>query len=202
MGDPVTATDTNAADVLTYSLSGADAESFSIGMASGQLRTKVLLDHDTKASYDGRCNGGGPVGPVRHHHGDHYGHRPKRAAGDYREDFGVLRGRPHGYVVATYTAADPENGTDNLVAWRATTAGTSSISAAQAYLTFKHVNRTLKTRRDEDTDNVYLITVQASDGTNTVPWDVDGYGDRLRPTRLPLLTHLRWRQPQPTGTLH
>ena len=51
VGDPVTATDTDADDVLTYSLSGADAESFSIGMASGQLRTKVLLDHDTKASY-------------------------------------------------------------------------------------------------------------------------------------------------------
>ena len=54
VGDPVTATDTNADDVLTYSLSGTDAASFTIGMASGQLRTKVTLDHDTKASYIGR----------------------------------------------------------------------------------------------------------------------------------------------------
>ena len=51
VGDPVTATDSDADDVLTYSLSGTDAESFSIGMASGQLRTKAALDHDTKASY-------------------------------------------------------------------------------------------------------------------------------------------------------
>ena len=51
VGDPVTATDTDAEDVLTYTLSGTDADSFTIGMASGQLRTNIELDRETKSSY-------------------------------------------------------------------------------------------------------------------------------------------------------
>ena len=96
VGDPVTATDTDADDVLTYSLSGTDAESFSIGMASGQLRTKVLLDHDTKASYTVVVTAADPSGLSDTITVTIYGHRPKRAAGDYREDFGVLRRGPDG----------------------------------------------------------------------------------------------------------
>ena len=50
-GDPVEATDEHHADVLTYSLSGADASSFGIVRTSGQLLTKGLLDYETKSSY-------------------------------------------------------------------------------------------------------------------------------------------------------
>ena len=49
LGARVAATDPG--DVLTYSLSGADAGSFDIGRSSGQLQTKAALDHETKEMY-------------------------------------------------------------------------------------------------------------------------------------------------------
>ena len=50
IGNPVTATDANS-DTLTYSLGGADASSFSIVSASGQLQTKATLDYEAKSVY-------------------------------------------------------------------------------------------------------------------------------------------------------
>ena len=168
VGDPVTATDTNAADVLTYSLSGADAESFSIGMASGQLRTKVLLDHDTKASYTVVVTAADPSGLSATI-------TVTITVTDQNEP-PVITGKTSVYyaedrtdTVATYTAADPENGT---ITW--SLAGDDSgdfLISSTGVLTFS-TQPDLENPADEDTDNVYLITVQASDGTNTVPWDV------------------------------
>ena len=53
IGQPVTATDANAADEgkLTYTLSGTDGGSFDIEASSGQLLTKDPLVHATKNSY-------------------------------------------------------------------------------------------------------------------------------------------------------
>ena len=53
IGQPVTATDANAADKgkLTYTLSGTDGGSFNIVASSGQLLTKAPLVHTTKSSY-------------------------------------------------------------------------------------------------------------------------------------------------------
>ena len=53
IGQPVTATDANAADEgkLTYTLSGTDGGSFDIVASSGQLLTKDPLVHATKSSY-------------------------------------------------------------------------------------------------------------------------------------------------------
>ena len=61
-GAPVTATDPDntdaatdeipaVADTLTYTLEGADAASFSIVPATGQLLTKDVLDYETKSAY-------------------------------------------------------------------------------------------------------------------------------------------------------
>ena len=50
-GDPVAATDDDSGNTLSYSLSGKDAASFAIVESSGQLKTKVSLDYETKASY-------------------------------------------------------------------------------------------------------------------------------------------------------
>ena len=64
IGAPVTATDADTSDTLTYTLGGTDASSFSINNSTGQLQTSAALDYETKASYavtvsvsDG--NGGG-----------------------------------------------------------------------------------------------------------------------------------------------
>ena len=50
IGDPVAATDADN-DVLTYSLGGTDAASFTIDSTTGQLQTKAELDYETKTSY-------------------------------------------------------------------------------------------------------------------------------------------------------
>ena len=46
IGAPVQAADADSDDVLTYSLSGPDADLFSIDPATGQLKTKAVLDYD------------------------------------------------------------------------------------------------------------------------------------------------------------
>ncbi len=51
IGSPITATDDDAGDTLTYSLEGTDAASFSIVSTSGQLQTSTALDYETKNSY-------------------------------------------------------------------------------------------------------------------------------------------------------
>ena len=50
IGSPIVATDANT-EPLTYQLSGTDAASFDIDSASGQLKTKAALHHETKAAY-------------------------------------------------------------------------------------------------------------------------------------------------------
>ncbi len=51
IGTPVTATDEDEEDVLTYSLSGADAASFGIVSTTGQLQTRDPLDYEEKNTY-------------------------------------------------------------------------------------------------------------------------------------------------------
>ena len=51
IGAPVSATDDDAGDTLTYSLEGADADSFDIVASSGQLRTRAALDYEAKSRY-------------------------------------------------------------------------------------------------------------------------------------------------------
>ena len=50
-GDEVEATDADTADTLVYSLSGTNADSFTIDSTNGQLRTDAALDYETKNSY-------------------------------------------------------------------------------------------------------------------------------------------------------
>ena len=50
IGVPVTATDLDN-DTLSYSLEGLDAASFDIVSSSGQLKTKVVPNYETKSSY-------------------------------------------------------------------------------------------------------------------------------------------------------
>ena len=52
VGNPVTATDVNQADPLTYTLSGnPDAAAFDIDTETGQLKTKATLDFETQKTY-------------------------------------------------------------------------------------------------------------------------------------------------------
>lgn len=65
VGAAITATDPDTGDTVTYSLSGTDASSFSVGSSTGQLTTAVTFDYENKASYtvvitalDGKPNNG------------------------------------------------------------------------------------------------------------------------------------------------
>ena len=51
IGAPLTATDADAGDTLTYALEGTDGPSFAIDSQSGQLRTRALLDYEAAAVY-------------------------------------------------------------------------------------------------------------------------------------------------------
>ena len=51
IGAPVTATDTDTSDTLTYTLGGTDAADFGIVRSSGQLQTSAALNFETKDSY-------------------------------------------------------------------------------------------------------------------------------------------------------
>ena len=70
VGSPITATDPDEGDTVTYSLSGTDAASFDIGSSTGQITTKTNLTYDfeTKSSYtlavnatDGKLTASTPV---------------------------------------------------------------------------------------------------------------------------------------------
>ena len=50
-GDPITATDVDAGDMLTYTLDAAGDMNFDIDPATGQLMTEAALDHETMASH-------------------------------------------------------------------------------------------------------------------------------------------------------
>ena len=56
IGSAITATDPDSGDILTYTLGGTDAASFSIVSTSGQLQTNVALDYETKTSYTVRVS--------------------------------------------------------------------------------------------------------------------------------------------------
>ena len=51
VGSPVTATDTDQGDTLTYTLGGSDAASFDIVSETGQIETAAVLDEETRATY-------------------------------------------------------------------------------------------------------------------------------------------------------
>ena len=54
IGVPITATDADADDTLTYTLGGADATSFAIEAASGQLQTTAASEALVEGSYEVR----------------------------------------------------------------------------------------------------------------------------------------------------
>ena len=51
IGDPVTATDPDAGDEVTYALGGTDAASFDLVTTTGQLQTQAALDYETETEY-------------------------------------------------------------------------------------------------------------------------------------------------------
>ena len=70
VGDPVSATDPDQRDTLTYTLGGPDAASFAIG-STGQISTAVVLDFETNSAPCGSGHGHRFRRRHRQHHCDH-----------------------------------------------------------------------------------------------------------------------------------
>ncbi len=64
IGAPVTATDPDTGDTLTYTLGGADADWFDIGRSTGQIKvgTETALDYEVRASYTVSVTAADPSG--------------------------------------------------------------------------------------------------------------------------------------------
>ena len=80
-------------EILTYTLGGPDADSFTINRGTAQISTKadVALDTETKDTYTVTVDGDGPVRADGDHHGDHHGNRGGRSAGDHGRRAGHIR---------------------------------------------------------------------------------------------------------------
>ena len=162
IGDPVRATD-DEGDALTYSMSGADAASLTIGRTSGQIRTKAALDYETEPNtYTVTVTAADPAGlsdtatvTITVTDVDEDPVVSGNAAVDYAENGAGM--------VATYAATDPENGD---IAWSLSgdDADDFEISGA-GMLTFMSPPD-FESPTDANADNMYSVMVVASDGTN------------------------------------
>ena len=158
IGDPVAAAD-NEGNALKYSMSGADAASLTIGRTSGQIRTKDALDYETEPNtYTVTVTAADPAGLSDTATVTDVDEDPVvsgNAAVDYAENGAGM--------VATYTAADPENGD---IAWSLSgdDADDFEISGA-GMLTFMSPPD-FESPTDANADNMYSVMVVASDGTN------------------------------------
>ena len=185
VGDPVSAMDADAGQVLTYSLSGTDAVSFSIAPATGQISVKsgVKLDYETKKIHVVTVRATDPDGlfasinvTINVMGVDEV----PDVTGDATKDY-VENGTGS---VATYRATDPEGGT---IYWslleNADPAGIEtddipdfgafSISAL-GVLTF-NIPPDHERSDDAGSDNIYNIVVVASDDAPGAAGVVMGY---------------------------
>ena len=153
----------NIGDTPAYTLEGADVDSFDIDSASGQIQTKpgVTYDHETKSSYSVTVkaddnNGGTATIDVT------------ITVADVDEPLTVHGQTSVGYPensdgqVATYSATDPDN---DQITWSLSgdDAGDFSISNT-GELTFQTAPDH-EAPADDNTDNRYELTVEASDGS-------------------------------------
>ena len=174
IGDPVTATDSAMAvdgavtpEILTYTLGGADAASFSIARGTGQLRTKADLDYETKRSYTVMVTATDPGGisvtaavTIEVADVDEAPELSGEAPGKYAEN-----GRT---PVATFTASDPERVT---ITWSLNGDDADAFTIDGGVLRFTS-SPDYEAAADVGTDNTYVVTVIASDGENMDTEDV------------------------------
>ena len=173
VGAPVTATDSDTGNTLTYTLGGVDAASFEIDSTNGQIKvaTGTTLNYETKSSLE-------VVASVRDSKDD-YGVSDTATddsitvtitVNDVDETPDVTGPDSIDYdengdgVVSSYTAFDPETGNIEW-SWDGADKDRFNLSAS-GVLTFINPPD-FEAPADTGGDNVYQITVEASDDNNT-----------------------------------
>ena len=174
IGDLVVATDSITAndggvtpEVLTYSLGGADAASFSINRITAQLSTKADLDYETKDTYTVTVTATDPSGEtatitvtINVTDDDE---APEimvgglvisgKATVDYAEDSTG--------AVDTYSLLGPDAAS---ATWSHGGADAGDFTFTSGVLSFRSLPN-YEAPADADTDNVYRVTLTANDGT-------------------------------------
>ena len=175
--DEHTATDQAAKDVgaavgfcdtddnsLTYSLSGGDTSAFEINRTNGQLRTKAILNYETKRRYSVTVRAHDPsnanstvtvmidIGQVNE--------PPMFTEGDTTLKY--AEGSRGTHLVDTYRATDPEG--VSLTWTKLGEDGADDFDFVNGVLSFKQAPD-YEAPVDQDTDNTYEVTLQISDGT-------------------------------------
>ena len=162
IGDPVMATD-NIGDTLAYTIGGADVASFAMDSDTGQLMTLAALDYETKATYSVTVVASDSGGlsdfidvTITVTNVDEAPVITGEAAPNYAEN-GTG-------PVAAYTATDPESATitftwtlegDDAALFDLSSGGILTFMSSPDY----------ENPMDANTDNAYMVTVKADDGT-------------------------------------
>ena len=169
IGDAVAATDPNS-DNLTYTLGGPDMASFGIGRGTGQLMTKSTLNHEAKDTYMVTVTATDP-------HGLNDSVDVTIEVNNVDEPPEITVG---GLVITGKGAIDyEENGTGMVATFMAlgpdAASATWSLSgddygdfdiSSAGVLTFR-TTPNYEAPSDADTNNVYMVTVNANDGPTT-----------------------------------
>ena len=168
IGDPVEATDADD-DTISYELSGTDERSFDIDEGTGQLMTKARLDHETKPSYtvvvtaqdnSGAANASANITVTI-------------KVMDLDEQPVISRAPASGLTISGPPVMSyEENGRGSVATYTAAGATSWSLSGVDAGL-FTIVGGVLRFKSSPDYenaadvggDNIYQVTVKASDGT-------------------------------------
>ena len=170
IGAPVTATDPDTGDTLTYTLEGPDLDSFNIDSASGQIQTKsgVTYDHEIKSSYSVTVkaddnNGGTATIDVTITVADVNEPPEFDSATATREV--PENTEAGGNIGAPVTATDPDTGDTPAYTLGGTDATFFDIDTLTGQLQ-------TQAALDYETKSGYTVTVTASDGTLTATVDV------------------------------
>ena len=170
IGGPVVAEDAED-DTLTYALGGADAASFDIVASSGQLQTKAALDFETTFSYmvtvsvhDGHdadwnadtTSDATVTVTITVTDVDETPEVTGKAAVDYQENGAG--------TVAAYTATEPDN---DPITWSLSGPDMGAFGIGSGGELSFNTPPDFEGPADADTDNVYEVTVEASDGGAT-----------------------------------
>ena len=171
----VTATDTDAGDTISYSLSGTDAALFNIDAATGAVTFKAAPDYDnpddaghdnvynvTVNAHDGTATTSQDVAITVNNVNE--GPSVTSAAATAFAENGTG-------TVYTATATDPDAGTTLNYSISGADAALFNIDAATGAVTFKSAPN-YEAPADAGGNNIYDIKVTASDGTLSATQDV------------------------------
>ena len=184
VGGPVTATDTDG-DILTYSLSGTNAANFAINRATGQLTVKAgaNIDHDTAATQGVTVTVNDPSGNVPAGTAivtttvtitiSDVNEAPEFAGSTETVNMKVvaIAENADALTIGGYSATDPDGDSPSLSLMGADAnlfelaANTGDSPTVSRILSFK-ASPDFDMPDDQGRNNVYEVTVRASDGGN------------------------------------